>query len=163
MLSSPAAILRRMARRRRTQPPEEAGPAFLEALLASDHPDHALLEAGHALVDALDRMGRLDRDAKHWHADLSAKRTLACTAQTATAAPSMDAGNADVVTLDISTRKAMFESMVAKIAAGTLSTEDAVRTRMMAMGLEASGVIDSQTADAVLRDVAAITGASGPG
>lgn len=148
-------MLARMARRKRPQPIEQAASAFLASVLAADHPDHAVLEAAHALVDALGGAGLLDGDSKHWHEALSAKRTLAGDVAPRPPGNAVAPKSSRGTGATTAERRAMLDAMLAKRANGTLSDEDTFRTRMLILGLESGGAIDEATADALLREVPA--------
>lgn len=153
LLASPTAILRRMARPKRPQPIDKAASALLTSLLAAENPDHVLIEAGHALVDALAEAGMLDGTPMQWHEALSMKRSIAGSQATLPSTPAPQAKADAAPTLDA--RRAMLDAMLGKLAASGLTAEEAFRTRMTVMTLESAGAIDSSTADALLREVPA--------
>lgn len=142
----PAGILCRMARRRRPQSIEQAASALLATLLSTEEPPRAMLEAGHALVEAMAKAGMLKESAATLHAELAARlpRVVKPAASTGQAQAYDDATDKH------QDRQAALDGL---LACQQLTPQQVREARMLIMGLELSGKLDKSAADEVLRSI----------
>lgn len=143
-LARPAAMLRRMARQSRTQSIEQAASELLAALLSADDPPSSMLEAGHALVDGMDKAGLLDQPAATLHAQLAARRPRV------TSSPSSTSEHADDAPSAIEQRRSTLDAL---LALQRLTPQQVRDARMLIMGLELAGKLDKAAADNMLRSI----------
>ncbi len=139
-----AGMLRRVEERRR--PPGASAVDFLADVLADDQPSRRLVEAAHALVDALEGV-ITPAEARHFHEALASK--VALVQVTAAPAPEAPAPNPDPdgPIARLHAKRDRLEELLTK---GRLTRTEATEANSLVSNLEVHSVIDAAESDALL-------------